>query len=73
MCSQIGISVAGEKYIQAFDSLNLQVGVPFKLSGSDEKKPVTFELQAKWKDFYGNVEPEKKRRDKFSIGVGDTF
>jgi hypothetical protein len=67
--SKIGISALAEVNTGIYDALNLTAGIPVFLKGQQKDKGVNIELQFKWVDWRGTVNPAKTRADKFAMGL----
>jgi hypothetical protein len=67
--SKVGISALADVNRGPYDALNLTAGIPVFLKGQEKEKGVNVELQFKWVDWNGTVNPTKTRADKFAMGL----
>ncbi|MBO9681960.1 MAG: hypothetical protein J7502_04725 [Flavisolibacter sp.] len=65
----IGLSFLAEKSFGKYNPTNYKIGIPFYLPGKDDDTKVNFEIQFKWTDFYNKIYPDKKRGEKFLLGI----
>lgn len=63
-----GFSIMAEKYYGKYNPFNLRVGIPFSLKGKEDGKPVNFEVQGKWDDYFGDIN-KSSPKEKFVIGI----
>lgn len=64
----VGLSVMAEKYYGKYNPFNLRVGIPLSVKGKEDGKPVNFEVQGKWDDYFGDIN-KSSPKEKFVIGI----
>ena len=66
---KIGISLFAEQLFGINNSFNGRIGIPIKQKGKGEDNIINFELQGKFFDLGGKIQPHKAVFEKFSLGL----
>lgn len=66
---KIGISLYAEQLFGINNSFNGRIGIPIKQKGKGEDNIINFELQGKFFDLGGKIQPHKAVFEKFSLGL----
>lgn len=63
-----GVSFYGEQNFGVYNPLNFRFGVPFRINDKSGKPTVNFEIQVRWMDVTGSLDPLKNFNEKISVG-----